>query len=98
MDKKKRIAFLKEVQTAEEYQKIEQDKKAFKTCLEMYDEEYIDSVQVYAVNNKRFIVSKEDVPKLPVTWADTSAELSLVETLENPVYVEIDTDGILLIE
>lgn len=98
MDKEKRIAFLKEVLTAEEYQKIEQDKKAFQICLRMYDEEYIDSVQVYAVNNKRFIVSKKDVTKLPGTWADTSAELSLVETLENPVYVEIDTDGSLLVE
>lgn len=97
MDIAKRTEFLKQILTAEEYQEIEQNKEAFQTCLDMYSEEYIDSVNVYEVNSKRFIVAKTDVSKLPKTWSNTLEEVSHVKQLLNPVYIEVDTDGELLL-
>lgn len=98
MDKQKRMDFLERISTPEELQKIEMSEEVLKTCLDMYDEAYIDSVKVYPFNTKRFVVSKEDVPKLPPTWTETLNSLSLDETLMNPVYVEVDEKGVLLVE
>jgi chromosome segregation ATPase len=94
----KRVKFLKEILTLKEFNEIKMDESAFKGSLEMYNEDYIDSVNVFAINNKRFIILKNDLPKLHKDWARTLGELSLNESLINPVYVEVESNGVMLVE
>lgn len=94
----KQVEFLKKILTLEEFNEIQMDESAFKGALGMYEEDYIDSVNVFAINNKRFIIKKSDSPKLHKDWEKTLEELSLKESLLNPVYVEVDSNGVMLVE
>lgn len=98
MDVLKRIRFLKSILTIKEFNEIKRDENSFKGSMEMYDEEYIDSVNVIAINEKRFIFLKEDISKLHKEWKKTLGEVSLKETLINPIYVEVESDGTMLLE
>lgn len=94
----KRMRFLKNILTTEEFNEIKRDEQAYKGSLEMYDEEYIDSVNVIALNDKRFIVLKKDMNKLNVDWKKTLGEISLKVILINPVYVEVESNGLMIVE
>ena len=93
-----RIKFLKSILTEKEFNQIRRDEKAYKGSLEMYDEEYIDSVNVIALNEKRFIFLKKDMTKLHTDWMKTLGEISLKETLINPVHVEVESNGLMIVE
>lgn len=98
MDMKKQQDFLMRISTEEEFARIQKNETAIEVCTKMFDEAYIDSVEVFSFNDKRFVVAKEDVPKLPETWTNMLEELSLDESLENPIYVGFDETGVLLID
>lgn len=65
---------------------------------EMYSTEYIDSVRVIEVQSKRFIISKKDYSKLTDEQKITFFMLANQENLENPVYVSVSEDGVLLVD
>lgn len=93
-----RIRFLKSILTQKEYEQIKRDEIAYEGSLEMYDEDYINSVNVISLNDKRFIFLKEDMAKLHTDWMKTLGEITLKETLTNPVHVEVESNGLMIIE
>lgn len=98
MDLVKRRRFLKSILTAKEFNEIRRDEDTYKEAIKMYDEQYIDSVHVIAVNGKRFVVPIEDMPKLHKDWKRILGEISLKEILINPIYVQVESDGTMLVE
>jgi hypothetical protein len=89
--------FTKEIMTQEEYQIVMQGSK-LKTAREIYTDSYIDSVTVYKKGDKRFVLQNKDKSRLPKHFENTLEKLSKKRELINPVYVEIDANGALLIE
>lgn len=64
----------------------------------MYPTEYIDSVQVIEISGKSFVISKEDVKKLTEDQERVFITLADDDSLENPVYVSVSEDGVVLID
>lgn len=64
----------------------------------MYPVEMIDSSTIITVDNHYFVFDKSDIPKLREEHFDTLSILSENEELYNPVYVDIDEEGRLLID
>lgn len=64
----------------------------------MYPNSMIDNSIVIECNNKYFVLNKEDMPLLTEQHCNTLAALSENEKLHNPVYVDIDDGGCLLID
>jgi hypothetical protein len=65
---------------------------------EMYPTEYIDSVEVIEVSGKSFVINKEDYSKLTEEQKSTFYLLASQDNLDNPVYVSLSEDGVLLID
>lgn len=65
---------------------------------EMYPVHYIDSVHVIQIAGKSFIINKEDIPKLNQEQKDIFITLAEDPSLENPVYVSVSEDGVLLVD
>ena len=88
--------FLREILTEEEYKEVGH----LPEVQTMYTEEFINSVNVVKINNKRFLILKKDTERLPSDWIRTLALLTQKEndSLMNPVHVTIDEDGILLVD
>ena len=88
--------FLKEILTEEEYQEVGN----LPHVQDLYSEKFIDSVEVIPIENKRFLIRKADKENLPEHWKETLIEVTRKEndTLLNPVYVELDKDGTLLLD
>lgn len=91
--------FLKEILTEGEYKEII-ELPHLSRVREMYSEEYIDSVEVIPVDNKRFVIRKEERPKLPENYLETLKTVTKEanEELLNPVYLSVDEDGTLLLD
>lgn len=64
----------------------------------MYTTEVVNSSEVIEIDNHYFIFSKEDATQLKEQHFDILAKLPEVDELHNPVYVEIDEDGRLVID
>nr|WP_296961224.1 hypothetical protein [uncultured Mediterraneibacter sp.] len=64
----------------------------------MYPIEIVDSSSIVHLNNNYFVFNKADAAKLTEENFDTLSILTETETLHNPVYVELDNEGRLLID
>lgn len=91
--------FLKEILTEEEYKEITELPHVSRVR-EMYSEEYIDSVEIIPVDNKRFIINKGEKSQLPQNYLETLKTITKEanEDLLNPVYISVDADGTLLLD
>ena len=69
-------------------------------CLlsEMYPIDMINNSTIISTDCNYFVFNKKDVPKLTEQHFDTLSTLSEQENLHNPVFVEIDEKGILVID
>lgn len=65
---------------------------------DMYPITYIDSVHVIQISGKSFIINKEDIPKLTQEQREIFITLANDETLENPVYISVSEDGVVLVD
>lgn len=64
----------------------------------MYPLSLIDNSHVIEIDNHYFIFSKQDASRLSEQHFDILSELSDSEPLANPVYVELDEEGRLIID
>lgn len=76
----------------------EDDKKMIQLLDSMYPIEMIENSIVVDLDKNYFVFSKENSVKLTEEHFDTLMLLSERETLHNPVYVDIDSEGRLLID
>lgn len=65
---------------------------------DMYPIHYIDSVHVIQISGKSFIINKEDIPKLSREQKEVFITLANDESLENPVYISVSEDGVVLVD
>jgi hypothetical protein len=64
----------------------------------LYTDEYIDSVRVYKIYDKTFLIKKSDVCKITTNMKDVFLALAENNDLQNPVYVEISDSGVVLVD
>lgn len=65
---------------------------------EMYPVDMVNESSIINIDKSYFVFRKEDVSKLTEQHFDTLSILSEQENLHNPVYVDIDKEGRLLID
>jgi hypothetical protein len=94
----KQEEFVRLILTPLEQEEISNEPTLFAKCQELYTEEFIDSVIVIAINEYRFLIKKEDHKQLPQQLLSTLMEIAEKEEMSNPVYVEVDEDGVLLLD
>lgn len=76
----------------------ENDVKLIYTLDKMYPIELIENSSVVEIDSYSFVFKTEDIPKLTEQHYDTLSSLIKSEPLSNPVYVDIDEGGRLLID
>jgi hypothetical protein len=64
----------------------------------MYPNEYIDSVRVINISDKTFLIDKEDIPKLTDESKRVFISLAYERSLQNPVYVSVTDNGVVLVD
>lgn len=64
----------------------------------MYPNELIENTRIVSLDNHYFLFSKKDAAHLTEQHYDTLAELADKEELHNPVYVELDEEGRLIVD
>lgn len=64
----------------------------------MYPISLIDNSHIIEIDNHYFIFSKQDTGRLSEQHFDILSELSDNEQLANPVYVELDEEGRLIVD
>lgn len=74
------------------------DVELIKLLDEMYPIELIRNSHVVNIDNHHFIFSKNDISKLTEQHYDTLSFLSDNNELQNPIYVEIDKEGRLIVD
>lgn len=65
---------------------------------DMYDNSVIENSEVLVIGNRHFLLSKNDFRNLNEEQKNTLELISLKESLINPVYVEIGSEGELIID
>lgn len=75
-----------------------EDAELLKTLRETYTSDYIDSVEVVEIYNKSFIINKDDMQNFTEEQQNVFITLSNDDNIENPVYVRISEDGVILID
>lgn len=73
------------------------DKQYIENLLAMYPLDYINSVELFFHNNKCFVLPKGDMEKLTEQQEEVLYTLAYRDDLENPIFVEIDEDGAVLV-
>lgn len=76
----------------------QEDVSILNVLRETYTPTYIDSVKVLEISDKSFVFKKEDFSNLSDEQREALLEISNDETIENPVYVNISEDGVVLID
>jgi len=74
------------------------DKILINNLMNVYSLEYIKSVQVIQLQNKSFIISKDDIPKLSNDAKEVFLSLASNEELQNPVYINVSNKGRVLVD
>ncbi len=74
------------------------DVRLIRLLEEMYPVSMIDNSHVIEIDNHYFIFSNQDASRLKAQHFDVLSELSSREQLENPVYVELDGEGRLIVD
>ena len=65
---------------------------------EMYSIDLIDNSVVFSFNDKNFVISRKDLPKISEHHADVLFSLAENEQLKNPVFVELEDNGEIIID
>ncbi len=76
----------------------ENDAKIISLLDKMYPIELIENSFVISIDSHYFVFKKEDVPKLTEQHYDTLSALAENEQITNPVYVDMDEGGRLIID
>lgn len=76
----------------------EDDAHMIRLLDQMYPASMIDNSHVIALDNHYFVFSKQDAKRLTEQHFDTLSALSETETLMNPVFVEMDEKGCLIVD
>lgn len=74
------------------------DTEFLMTLRDTYSNGYIDSVEVFEISEKSFILNKQDIPKLNNKSRYTFISLANEKNLQNPVYVSVSNNGVLLVD
>lgn len=74
------------------------DIRIVKLLHSMYPVDFIDSVNVVKIEDYAFLVPKGQYDRLTDTHLDTLVRLTESESLTNPIYIEIDDEGRLLVD
>lgn len=76
----------------------ESDSEIINTLDRMYPIELIENSEVIDIDNHYFVFTKSDAQKLTEQHFDTLSSLAESEELFNPIYVDIDEEGRLVID
>ena len=76
----------------------EKDAELLTSMKNMYPIDYIDSVKVIEMSGKCFIVNKGDMLKLTDESESVFISLASESSLQNPVYISISDDGVVLVD
>ena len=76
----------------------QEDEELISLLESMYPIEMINSSRIISIDNHHFIFNQEDISRLTEEHFDTLSILVENEELYNPIYVEIDEEGRLLID
>lgn len=76
----------------------EQDEQIIRLLDQMYTIELIDNSEVIHIDNYSFVFNKKDIPRLTEEHFDTLCALSESKQLMNPIYVDIEEGGRLIID
>ncbi|MUV39493.1 hypothetical protein JNUCC1_03371 [Lentibacillus sp. JNUCC-1] len=76
----------------------ENDVSLMETLRQTYPSNFINSTVVIEVEDKSFVIDKDDFNKLTEEQQNLLLTLSDNDELENPVYVKISEDGVLLVD
>ena len=76
----------------------EADKTMMKVLESLYPDELINNAEVIKTDKNAFIIKKTDMARFTENHMDALTSISENEDLDNPVYVEIDDNGRLLID
>lgn len=88
-----------EQQVGLEEEDFSQDDAKLVALLEaMYPNELIENTRIVPLDNHYFLFSKKDAARLTEQHYDTLGELAEKEHLHNPVYVELDEEGRLIVD
>lgn len=74
------------------------DTELIERLVRIYPIELVENSEVYNFGNKSFVLSKMDATKLSEQHMDVLSVLASKDDLYNPVFVEIDEEGRLLID
>lgn len=75
-----------------------EDETMMRLLDEMYPMKMIEVSTIFKLDENYFVFNKSDVPKLTEKHFDTLLTLTEQEELHNPVYVEVDEEGRLLVD
>lgn len=76
----------------------EEDKKIVIQLNEMYTDDVVQNSKIVSIGDKNFVFSKEDYDKLTETHYEVLTKLSVNQELNNPVFVEMDNRGRLIVD
>lgn len=76
----------------------EHDTRMISALDRMYPMELIDNSQVVDIDNHYFVFRKQDIPRLTEQHFDTLFSLVENEQLHNPIYVDMDEGGRLIVD
>jgi len=76
----------------------EDDADLLVSLRDMYSSDYIDSVRVIQISGKSFVINKTDIEKLTDDQEKVFISLANEDSLENPVYVSVSEDGVVLVD
>lgn len=96
--KEKDITPLTQNVTLNEKDFNKKDAELLRTVKNMYPADYIDSVEVYEISGKSFILNKKDIKKLNDKSKYIFISLANESSLQNPVYISISDDGVVLVD
>lgn len=75
----------------------ENDQSKLKLLLQIYNSDFIHASTVISLNDKNFVLSKEDANNLTPEQMDVLYQLSSNDNLSNPVYVTVE-NGVLEVD
>jgi hypothetical protein len=79
----------------------ENDISLLNTLKTAYSDEYIDSVSVFSIDDKSFVITKKDaekLSKLPKESKDSLFVIAKDKSLFNPIYISLDSDGVIIVD
>ncbi len=74
------------------------DTRIIKSLMKMYPLSMIENSSIIGIDNHFFVFSKQDSERLSERHFDILCELAENENLQNPIYVELDENGRLIVD